>query len=141
MRRIYDPDLKATLTLDKDHVRAINFAEESPQPSRSAGKVAPKSYIRSLATTLMIPPEQLSNLDQQVTFSEPEKKDVEFRLSEEKTFFDTTTYVYRQTYLNTPIWSAGVTATIKTDAGRVLSVTNTSESGVDADLPPTRASK
>ncbi len=97
-----------------------------------------KSFLRGMAGKLGLDPGELGNLDQPERFTDPEKRGVEYRLSDVKRFFDTTTYVYSQTWLNTPVWSAGLTVTVKHDEGRVLSMTSTGATGIDAKLPPAR---
>lgn len=139
MRRIHDFDLKASVIRDGNNkIRSISFLGEFPEITTTQGSGVPKSFLRSKASTLGLNLRELGNLDQRGSIGEVEKRGVEFRLSDEKTFFDTTTYVYRQTFLNTPIWNAGLTVTVKDDAGRVLSLTNTSEDGVDVKLPPAK---
>ncbi len=136
MRRNYDTELKATITVDDEkQIRAINYLDAPPKITRGRGREASKSFVRTMAVKLNIAPEQLSNLDQKESFLDPEDRTVEYRFSDAKTFFDTTTYVYRQTFLNTPVWSAGLTVTVKHDEGRIMAVTNTSVSGIDAKLP------
>ena len=135
MRRVYDSDLKASVIRDGDKIRSISFLDEFPENTTAQGSGVPKSFLRSMVGKLGLDPGELRNLDQRESFDNPEKRGVEFRLSDEKTFFDTTTYVYRQTFLNTAVWSAGLTVTVKHGEGRVLSLTNTSEDGIDAKLP------
>ncbi len=74
-----------------------------------------------------------------MSFLDPQPQEVEYRFSEEKPAFDSTTYAYYQTYLNTPVWAAGVTATVKHAPARVVAATNTSERGIDAKMPSTEA--
>lgn len=49
--------------------------------------------------------------------------------------FDSAIYAFYQTYLNTPVWAAGGTATVKQAPARVVAATNTSERGIDAEMP------
>ena len=74
-----------------------------------------------------------------VSYLDPRPQDVENRFSEEKAFFDSATYAYYQTYLNTPFWGAGLTVTLKQAPVRVLAATNTSEHGIDAVMHSTSA--
>ena len=135
MRREYASDLKASVIRDGDKIRSISFLDEFPENTHAQGSGVPKSFLRGMAGKLGLELGELANLDQRETFEDPEKRGVEFRLSDEKTFFDTTTFVYRQTFLNTPVWAAGLTVTVKHDEGRILSATNTSQDGIDARLP------
>ena len=63
---------------------------------------------------------------------------MEYRLSEEKSLFDATTFAFWQTLHNVPIWEAGVTVTVKHDPSRVTASVDNSQSGVEATLPPDR---
>jgi len=78
-------------------------------------------------------------MDQPVSHLDPQPQEVQYRFGEEKAFFDSATYAYYQTYLNTPVWAAGLTVTIKQAPVRTLAATNTSEHCIDAAMPSTRA--
>lgn len=135
MQRTFDTALGATVIRDDDQqVRAIQFRDAASNPLGGGAK----SALRSVAPRLGIPIEELGSLDQPVSYLEPVEQGVQFRDSDTKTFFDTTTYVYRQTVLNTPVWEAGLTVTVRSSDGRVLSITNTKVQGVDARLPPAK---
>ena len=139
MKRTYDQALKANVILDDDgQVRGIHHQDEYPEIKNLRGSAAAKAYLHNVAGKLKIAPESLRNLDSPVAYDDPMKKDVEFHLSEEKTFFDTTTFAYYQTYLNTPVWGSGITVTVKNDPSRLMTVTNTSQSGMDAKLPASK---
>jgi hypothetical protein len=140
MKTHYDPTLKATVTLDDaGRIRAINHLDEYREIDRLRGREAATSYLRDVAGKLNIAPEALRSLEQAVSYLNPQEKGVEYHFSEEKTSFDSATYAYYQTYLNTPVWAAGVTATIKQAPARVVAATNTSESGIDAKMPSAEA--
>src|SRR5262249_50532967 len=79
--------------------------------------------------------EQLRNAQQEVSYSDPMERGVEYRRSAEKHFFDSTTTGFAQTFLNVPVWEAGVSITVKGNPPRVVSATNTSRDGIDARLP------
>lgn len=114
MRTVHDPSLKATVTLDDaGQVRGINHLDEYREIEHASGREAASAYVRDIAGKLNIAPESLHNLEQPVSFLDPQPQEVEYRFSEEKPAFDSTTYAYYQTYLNTPVWAAGVTATVK----------------------------
>jgi hypothetical protein len=84
----------------------------------------------------------LKSVDQKVSFDDPLQQDVQYRLSKQKQFFDSTTVEFSQTYLNLPIWHAGITVTVKhtpflkDSKYRILHSVNASQKGVDAKLPP-----
>ena len=140
MKTIYDPTLKANVTLDDTgHIRGINHLDEYREIEHVRGRDAAAAYVRDIAGKLNIAQESLRSLEQPVTYHDPQEKDVEYRFSEEKASFDSATYAYYQTYLNVPVWAAGVTATVKQAPERVVAATNTSEHGIDAKMPPAEA--
>src|SRR4051795_12361327 len=114
MQTIYDPSLKANVTLDDSgHVRGINHLDEYREVEHFRGREAAAAYVRNIAGKLNIGREALHSLDQPVSYLDPQAQQVEYRFSGEKAFFDSATYAYYQTWLNTPVWAAGITATIK----------------------------
>jgi hypothetical protein len=142
MRTNYDAGLKATVTIDDSgQLRGINHLDEYREIENLRGRAAAAAYVRDIAGRLDIAPEALHRLDEAVSYIEPREQEIQYRFSEEKTLFDSTTYAYCQTWLNTPVWAAGVTATIKQAPARVVAATNTSERDIDAKLPPAGAIK
>ena len=142
MKTTYDPTIKATVTLDDaGHIRGINHLDEYREIEHLRGREAAAAYVRDIAGKVNIAPEALRSLEQAVSYLDPLEKDVEYRFSEEKTSFDSATYAYYQTYLNTPVWAAGVTATVKQAPTRVVAATNTSEHGINAKMPSAEAIK
>lgn len=140
MRTIYDPSLKATVTLDDSgQVRGIKHLDKYREVEHLRGREAATAYVRSIAETLNIAPEALRSLDQPVSYLDPQPQDLEYRFSEEKALFDSATYAYYQTWLNTPVWAAGITVTVKQPPARVVAATNTSEHGMDATMPSAQA--
>ena len=140
MKTIYDPTLKANVTLDDaGNVRGINHLDEYREIEHFHGREGAAAYLRDIAGKLSIARDALHSLDQPVTYDDPHEKEVEYRFSEEKTSFDSTTYAYYQTYLNVPVWASGVTATVKQAPERIVAATNTSENGIDAKMPSTEA--
>ena len=136
----YDPDLNANLTLDNaGEIRGIHHVDKYRELEHLPAKDAAESYILSIAERLNIDSEALHNLDQYVSFLDPKPQRVEFRLSEKKSMFDSATYAYYQTYLNTPVWGAGITVTVSETPARIVGATNTSEYGIDAEMPSTEA--
>ncbi|MES9841691.1 MAG: choice-of-anchor D domain-containing protein [Candidatus Thiodiazotropha endolucinida] len=136
MKHSLEADLNATITRDDDGtIRAITFTDNG---SATPNNTSAKSHVRQLAGKIGIDIEELGELDRKATYLEPKKSGPSFHLADEKTFFDTTTYVYAQTYLDTPVWGAGITSTINDETGRIISIVNTSTAGIDAELPPTR---
>jgi Abnormal spindle-like microcephaly-assoc'd, ASPM-SPD-2-Hydin/Fungal fucose-specific lectin len=139
MRTIYDADLRATVTVDDaDRIRALNHEEYWPAGDLG-GREAASAYFGDIASKLDISAAALSSLNEPVSFFDPRQQDVEYRFSEEKSSFDTATYAFYQTYLNTPVWTSGLTVTVKQGPTRVVAATNTSEQGIDAQMPTTDA--
>jgi zinc metalloprotease ZmpB len=140
MRVVYNPDLKADITLDDtEKVRNIHHSQEYFLSNSNSALLASISYIEQISSILRVSMEQMSNLAVRVSYLDPEEKDTEYRLSDEKQFFDTTTFGFYQTYLNVPVWQAGISVTVKHAPYRVISATNTSQEGFDAKLPSKNA--
>jgi hypothetical protein len=136
MPDIYDAPLKARLTLDDGgRVRGINHVDEFWASAEPTARQAAIAYLRQVADTLAVPADQLQFAHQPVTFLEPTSRDTEYRLHEEKPFFDATTEGFYQTHRNVPVWAAGLTVTVKHGPMRVVSAVNTSLDGLNAKLP------
>lgn len=140
MRTAYDLSLKATVTLDDSgQVRGINHLDEYREIEHLRGRAAATAYVRDIAGRLSIAPEALLSLEQPVSYTEPQAEEIKYRFSEEKVVFDSATYAYCQTFLNIPVWAAGVTTTIKQAPVRVVAATDTSAQGIDAKMPSKEA--
>lgn len=136
MPSVYDKILKAKVTLtNSGELRAINYLDEFREIESRRGREAAAAYVREIAPNFSIAPEALHSLEQKVSYLEPLQRATEYRFREEKPGFDTVTFGYAQTFLNTPVWAAGVTATIKQAPTRVVAATNTTALGVNAVLP------
>lgn len=139
MERAYDPRLNATVTRDENQrIRSVKFEDRRSGDEQAQTRREPKSFLRSMASTLGIEIDELGELDRRESYHDPEEKGVRYHFSDRKTFFDTTTIVYHQTYHNTPVWNSGVTMTVQDDSGRVVSMTDSSAGGIDAKLPSAR---
>ncbi|MET0123418.1 MAG: choice-of-anchor D domain-containing protein [Candidatus Thiodiazotropha sp. 6PLUC9] len=136
MKHRLETDLNATITRDDNGtIRALTFTDNN---SSTPNNTSAKSHLRRLAGEIGIDIGELRELDRHATHVEPKRSGPSFHLADEKRFFDTTTYVYAQTYLDTPVWGAGITATKNDKTGRIISIVNTSKTGMDAELPPAR---
>ena len=72
MRTIYDPSLKATVTLDDSgQIRGINYSDKHRDIEHLRGREAATAYVRSIAGKLNIAPEALRRLDQPVSYLDP----------------------------------------------------------------------
>ena len=149
MRTHYHPRLKGTVTVDDaNRIRGISHLDEyremkSSRGRSQRGREAAAAYIRDIARELDIPPEALRNLEQPLSHNDPRQQAMEYWFSLEKVSFDLTTCVFCQTYLNTPIWAAGISVTLKQAPGRagarIVGATNTNEQDFEATLPPVNA--
>jgi hypothetical protein len=136
----YDPSLNANLTVDDaGEIRGIKHLDKYRELEHLPAKDAAASYVRSIAEKLNLDSEALYNLDQPVSYLDPQQQSIEFRLAEKKSMFDTATYAFYQTYLNTPVWGAGITVTVSEKPARILGATNTSERTINAEMPSTEA--
>jgi hypothetical protein len=136
MKIVFDSRLKADLSLDDaEHIRYIDQTKSPWTSSKESPTTASIDYINQIADLLQVPKDQLKNIHQRISFLEPLEQGIEYRVSEEKRQFDTTTVGFYQTYHNIPVWQAGFTVTVKSNPNRIVSVVNTSQEGLDAKLP------
>jgi zinc metalloprotease ZmpB len=140
MKRCYDSRLRANVVLDEaSRLRAINHLDEYRETGGLRGRAAAAAYLRDLSGEFGIADDALRRLDQAANYLDPREAALEYRRDEEKRLFDSETYAFRQTWLNTPVWAAGVTVTLKQAPTRVIAATDSSASGIDAKLPPAEA--
>ena len=136
MKVVYDSALKANLSLDETgRVRSIRQSEPY-QPAEGADAVDTAiAYLRQASGAMETRDIDLANAREQVSFFAPEDKGAEYRLSEVKEGFGATTVGFYQTYLNLPVWQAGIAVSVKQGPNRVTGALNTSQTGIDAALP------
>src|SRR5262245_27538554 len=120
MHSRFDEKLNAHLTIDGERVKAIDHRQAMWQSPEKSPRAASVTYLRTMASTYGMTPASLDHLHQQVDYVNPRLQELQYRLSEEKLLFDSTTCVYWQTLHNVPIWNAGVTVTVKQDPTRVV---------------------
>lgn len=137
MPEIYDPKLKARLTVDEsDRVRSIDHVDEYWESPEATPRETAIAYLREVADTFALPADQFAFAHQPVDYLSPEAdRDTEYRLNVEKTLFNMTTEGFYQTHRNTPVWAAGVTVTVKHNPMRVVGATNTALDGLEVELP------
>lgn len=139
MREIFNPELKAHLSIDnKQKVRSIRHSQEYWVSDKKSPLPAAIDYVDQMADLLHIPKTQLKNMHQKVQYLKPLEQQIEYRLSEQKQVFDSTSLGFYQTYMNIPVWQAGLKVTIKHAPYRVIRSVNTSQDGIDAKLPSQR---
>jgi hypothetical protein len=136
MKESYRPVLKAhVLTDDANRVRAIRHTGEYWESPIGGGLMTATAYLRGFASVYEIASAKLDRLESKVTFLDPREQGEEYRLSEERRQFDSETLGFYQTYLNVPVWRAGLKVTVKQGPNRVIASEDTSQPGVDAKMP------
>jgi hypothetical protein len=141
-KEIYRPDLKAyVLTDDANRVRAIRHSQEYWESPIAGGLTTATRYLRDFASVYEIPSTRFDRLEMQVSYLDPQEQGEEYRLSQEKRTFDAETFGFYQTYLNVPVWRAGLKVTVKQGPNRVVRSEDTTQLGVNATLPPPRVIK
>lgn len=136
MNVVYSDSLKADLSLDENQkVRHVRHGQEYRLSEENIPRVAASQYLNEVAEVLQIPQEQLRGLHKQAQTQVPAEQGVEYQLNEEKRMFDSATISFSQTYMNVPVWRAGLSVKIKTGPTRIVSVTNTSVDDLDGQLP------
>jgi hypothetical protein len=140
MKESYRPVLKAhVLTDDANRVRAIRHTGEYWESPAGGGLLTAAAYLRGLAGVYEITTAKLDRLETKVSFLNPREQGEEYRLAEERRQFDSETFGFYQTYLNVPVWRAGLKVTVKKGPNRVVASEDTSQPGVDAKMPSREA--
>jgi len=136
VREFLDPELNAHLTQDSDgRVRAIRHQDEFAESDEDSPLAAAVEYVRRVAGVFDLGAEQLDNIHVRAAHLDPAERGVEFRRAQEAQSFDSATFGFDQTFLNTPVWRAGISVTVKTGPNRIVQAVNTSQEGIDASLP------
>jgi zinc metalloprotease ZmpB len=136
MRTTYDATLQAHLSIDDDNiVRQIRHSQEPWLGEEDVPRLSAVEYLQSVAGTFGIQQDQVRRLHHRVSYLDPHEQGVEYQLSEVKRVFDSTTVGYYQTYLNVPVWRAGVSVQLKENPTRVVGSTNNSEYDLRGKLP------
>ena len=136
MKEVYDKKLKARMTMDEaGRVRSISHSQEFMASEQEDPIDVAVSYLSNVAGVLGVQESEMSNPRAHVDFFSPAETGVQYRLSEVKQHFGTTTVSFYQTCLNIPVWRAGVSVTIKNKPNRVVGALNTSQEAPAATLP------
>lgn len=136
MKENYHPDLKAHVLTDAvGRVRAIRHTQEYWESPTGGGLMTAVAYLRHFANVYEILPTALDRLETKVSFLNPREQPQEYRLSEQRRQFDSETFGFYQTYLNVPVWRAGLKVTVKQGPTRVVRSEDTTQLGVDAKMP------
>lgn len=140
MKELYRPDLKAHVLTDAgNRVRTIRHSQEYWESPSSGGLATAAAYLREFAAVYEIETSKFDRLTSKVAFLDPREQPEEYRLSEEKRQFDSETFGFYQTYLNVPVWRAGLRVTVKQGPNRVILSQDTTQPGVNAKMPSREA--
>ncbi|TWF76646.1 hypothetical protein FHX44_112541 [Pseudonocardia hierapolitana] len=137
MQEQFDAGLKAHVIRDQDNrLRAIRHSQEYWESDEGSPLAAAIAYLRAMASAYEVPGGELDNLPVRATHLDPRTQGIEYRLAEERTSFDSTTFSFAQTVLNTPVWAAGLKVTVKQGPNRVVRSVNTAHAGIEVEMPP-----
>ncbi|MDG4563452.1 MAG: hypothetical protein P9E88_19415 [Candidatus Competibacter sp.] len=140
MKETYRQSLKAHVLTDAaNRVRAIRHTQEYWESPTGGGLSTAVAYLREFASVYEISTKKLDRLETKVSFLDPREQEEEYRLWEEKRQFDSETFGFYQTWLNVPVWLAGIKVTVKQGPNRVVASEDTTQLGVDAKTPPAEA--
>ena len=140
MREQFDGRLNAHILRDQDNrLRSVTHSAEYWESEEGSPLAAAVDYLRSMGSDYEVPTGELDNLALPVTHLDPRPQGVEYRLAEERQSFDSTTFGFDQTVLNTPVWSAGLKVTVKQGPNRVVRSSSTAHASIEAAMPPEEA--
>lgn len=136
MRTTFDSTLKAHVTRDpKERVRSILHHAELWEARSSVPRHAAVEYLDHVADTLRLRRDLLGRATDGARYDAPGEVGAGLRLAVEKRSNGATTVGFVQTYLNVPVWGAGITVLVKHGPNRVVRCTDTRREGVEAKLP------
>lgn len=137
MHEGFDPGLRAQVVRDDTgRVRAIHHAQEFWASEEGSPLAAAIDYLHQMASVYEVPSTEFASLHVRATHVDPEERGVEYRLEDETHSFDAATFGFAQTYLNTPVWGAGIKVLVKLGPNRVIRSLDTSHVAIEAELPP-----
>ncbi|MCL4800838.1 MAG: hypothetical protein KJ025_14695 [Burkholderiales bacterium] len=140
MQERYRPDLKAHVLIDEaSRVRVIRHTQQYWESPAGGGLPTAVAYFRQFAGVYGIPTTKLDRMETKVSFLDPRDQGEEYRLSEQRRQFDSETLGFYQTFLNVPVWRAGLKVTLKQGPNRVIKSEDTTQQGVDAKMPSKEA--
>jgi hypothetical protein len=137
MHEQFEASLRAHVLRDQDdHLRAINHSQEYWESEEGSPLAAAIAYLRAMAPAYELPTGELDTLPARATHLDPRPQGVQFHLAGERQSFDSTTFEFDQTVLNTPVWAAGLKVTVKQGPNRVVRSVSTAHIGIDVEMPP-----
>lgn len=135
MHEVFDAIRGAYVIKDAQNlVREVSHRQRPFGTDAQTPQLAAHAYLERHRDLLEIEPEELKNLGLPPE-DEPIDAGVEYRLLEEKTFFDVTTVGYQQTYFGLPVWEAGLSVHVKHDSFRVISSASTAHRDIEVAKP------
>ena len=132
----FDESLAAHVSSEaRYHIRAINHSIGQVQRDAKGPLEAAIAYLRGHSSEFEIPEEQLTDPSGRASYHAPRQCPEQFRLLDERHVFDSHMFFFAHTYLNIPVWNAGVKIIVKDAPVRVVSAVNTSRAGIKTCLP------
>ena len=114
MKEIFDSELKAKLSIDENEkVRDIIHFDKRWRSNKQDPLDVVIDYLQNVTKTFKISTNLLENINETVSFDDPQEQNVQYRLFKQKQFFDSTTASFYQTYHNLPVWGAGLSVTVE----------------------------
>lgn len=132
----YDSALKARVFRDESNrLCNVTHIDEYPEMAGNTAVQAAQDYLKAMTAEFAVAESSIGQASQPLSYLDPEPRGAEFRLRDQKLQFDTATVVFNQTYINLPVWEAGVTVTLKQAPWRAVASTNTTEQDIDVPMP------
>lgn len=140
MEQLFDENASVQVTRDADGtVRDLLHVDEPFISTASSPLLAARDYLAKLGAVLGISDAQLTHFSL-APESTPTRDGVEYRFSQEKPQFDTTTVVFEQTYFGLPVWEAGVAVHMRQQRPfLVFSAQSSRHADVSAEMPSDQA--
>ena len=103
----FDETLQAHVAINETgQIRSILHPVAQERIDGRTPKEAAFSYMCDLCSRLPIAEEQVAELSEVVSFSDPRERMENFSLLEERHAFDSHTFSFAQTYMNIPVWNS-----------------------------------
>lgn len=140
MQQHFDPNANIHVTRDVDGTaRDLLHVEEPFVSMAGSALLAAREYIEKFGGVLGISDAELTHFSLSPE-AMPTRDGVEYRFSQEKLQFDTTTVVFEQTYFGLPVWEAGLAVHLRQQQPFVvLSAQSSRHATVSAKMPSDKA--
>ncbi len=135
MSQKFDSARNVYLDLDQQGIVRDLIHTNAPVTIQAATpQLAAAGYLHQFAELFGVTHAQLANLSLSPSAS-IENAPVQYRFSEQKNQFDTTTVAFYQTDLGLPVWQAGISVQMKVNPFRVLSSQSTLHPDLSVETP------